>query len=94
MTLARLSPIVNRKVFVQIDLSHFPTENNYMALETVHSAQADLETLTRAMAEGREKDPALLRRIQERSEGIRQRILRDTGPLNVAVDLIREGREE
>jgi hypothetical protein len=34
------------------------------------------------------------RRVQERAEAIRQEVLAKHGVLNVAVDLIREGRDE
>jgi hypothetical protein len=55
---------------------------------------ADLKEATRQAAAGGIKDPDLLRRIAERSERVRQEILRKHGVLDVAVDLVREGREE
>lgn len=55
---------------------------------------ADLEEVCRQAAVGGVKDPELLRRIQERSEKARREILQKHGVLNVAVDLIREGRDE
>jgi hypothetical protein len=48
----------------------------------------------RQAAAGGVKDPELLRRIAERSEQVRQEILRKHGLLDVAVDLVREAREE
>jgi hypothetical protein len=65
-----------------------------MAIGTGHTVDSDLEALTRAIEAGSNKDPALLRRIQERAEAVRQRILKEKCLLNVAVDLVREGREE
>jgi hypothetical protein len=57
--------------------------------------QADLdEVIRQTAAYGRVVDPELLRRIAERSAKVRQEILEKHGVLNVAVDLIREGREE
>ncbi len=43
---------------------------------------------------GKPLDPAVARRVQERGEKIRQEVFAKNGPLNVAVDLIREGRDE
>jgi hypothetical protein len=39
-------------------------------------------------------DPELRRRIQERSDALRQEMLRTQGLTNVAVDLVREIRDE
>jgi hypothetical protein len=55
---------------------------------------ADLEEVCRQAASGGVRDPELLRRIQERSAKAREEILRKHGVLNVAVDLIREIRDE
>jgi hypothetical protein len=55
---------------------------------------ADLEEVVRQAATGGVRDPELLRRITERAEKARQEILEKHGVLNIAVDLIREGREE
>jgi len=55
---------------------------------------ADLKEATRQAAAGGVKDPELLRRITERSEQVQQEILRKHGVLDVAVDLVRETREE
>lgn len=65
-----------------------------MASSIVHTVDSDLEKLTLAINAGGAKDPALLRRIQERAEAIRQRIVQEQGLLDIAVELIREGREE
>ncbi|HMB04582.1 MAG TPA: hypothetical protein VKP69_12690 [Isosphaeraceae bacterium] len=46
------------------------------------------------MATGGVSDPELIRRIQERSEGARRELLERHGVLNIAVDLIREIRDE
>ena len=59
------------------------------------SAQADLEESCRLIAEGKKAtDPDLLKRIQERSEQATRDVFERHGLLNVAVDLIREGRDE
>src|SRR5262249_30803745 len=57
--------------------------------------QADLpEVIRQTAAFGRVRDPELLRRITERAAKVRQEILEKHGALNIAVDLIREGREK
>lgn len=59
------------------------------------SPQADMEEVCRLMAEGKKvTDPELLKRIQERSEQASREVFEKHGLLNVAVDLIREGRDE
>ena len=55
---------------------------------------ADLKEVCRQAASGGVRDPELLRRIQERSAKAREEILQKHGVLNVAVDLIREIRDE
>jgi hypothetical protein len=56
-------------------------------------ALADLEHALRLQATG-ERDPAFEKRIDEQTETIRQEILAEHGVVSVAVDLIREGRDE
>jgi hypothetical protein len=55
---------------------------------------ADLEEVAIQAASGGVRDPELLRRVGERAEKARQEILNKHGVLNIAVDLIREGRDE
>jgi hypothetical protein len=55
----------------------------------------DLEDVCRLIAEGKNvTDPDLLKRVQERSEQATREVFEKHGLLNVAVDLIREGRDE
>lgn len=56
--------------------------------------QADREELYRAVHERRRPDPEVVKRVHERAEKIRERIRREHGVLNAAVDLIRETRDE
>jgi hypothetical protein len=59
------------------------------------SAESDLEEVCRLLAEGKTvTDSALLKRIQQRSEQATQEVFERHGILNIAVDLIREGRDE
>ncbi len=59
------------------------------------SPQADLEEVCRLVSEGkRVTDPDLLKRIQGRSEQATREVFEKHGILDVAVELIREGRDE
>jgi hypothetical protein len=59
------------------------------------SPQSDLEEVCRLISAGkRVTDPDLLRRIQQRSEQATREVFERHGILNIAVDLIREGRDE
>ncbi len=56
---------------------------------------ADMEEVCRLVAEGKSiTDPALRKRIYERSEQVRRAMLEKHGITNIAVDLIREIRDE
>ena len=56
---------------------------------------ADLEEVSRLISEGKPvTDPALLKRIYERSEEVQRRIREQHGVVEWAVDLIREARDE
>ena len=66
-----------------------------MSTDTIPTdVQSDLETLCASVAEGKEVDPVLAQRVQERARKLREEIYRRQGLLNVAVDLVAEGREE
>lgn len=68
------------------------SNNNCMSIDAVTPADImqDLELLCACVAEGRPIDQAVARRVQERSESLRQQLQQT----NVAVDSIREIREE
>jgi hypothetical protein len=56
---------------------------------------ADMEEVCQLVAEGKPvTDPALRKRIYERSEQVRRAMLEKHGVTNIAVDLIREVRDE
>ena len=56
---------------------------------------ADMEEVCRLISEGkRVNDPELLKRIRERSEEVRREMFEKHGLTNIAVDLIREARDE
>jgi hypothetical protein len=57
--------------------------------------KADMEEVWRLICEGkRVTDPALRRRIDERAERVRRESFEKHGLTNIAVDLIREARDE
>jgi hypothetical protein len=57
--------------------------------------RTDLEEICRLIAEGKKvTDADLLKRVQGRSEQATREVFEKHGLLNVAVDLIREGRDE
>ena len=56
--------------------------------------EADLIAVMDHVTSGKPLDPAVARRVQERGEKIQQEVFAKNGPLNVAVDLIREDRDE
>ena len=55
---------------------------------------ADAEAVSAAAAAGRPVDPEVAKRVRERSERIQQQLLARFGVRDIAVDLIRQGREE
>jgi hypothetical protein len=55
---------------------------------------ADAKTLIEQVMAGKPVDPEVARRVHERAQQIRQEILAKHGVLDVAVELIRETREE
>jgi hypothetical protein len=67
--------------------------NNLENIGIPADALADLEYALQLQATGK-RDPGFEKRIRAQSEKIQQEILAQHGALNVAVDLIREGRDE
>jgi hypothetical protein len=56
---------------------------------------ADMEEVCRLIAQCQPvTDPALLKRVHERGEQVRRAMLENHGVTNIAVDLIREVRDE
>jgi len=61
----------------------------------VDQAQLDAEEVMRLVAAGqRVTDPELRERIRKRADEVRRQMLKTHGITNVAVDLIREARDE
>jgi|GEM_PF-3232123 len=58
-------------------------------------AEADIAEVARLVAVGqRVTDPELLRSIRQRSDALRREMLRTQGLTDIAVDLVRESRDE
>ncbi len=58
-------------------------------------AEADIAEVARLVAEGKQvTDPEVLRRIRQRSDALRREMLRTQGLTEIAVDLVRESRDE
>ena len=58
-------------------------------------AEADIAEVARLVAEGKQvTDLELLRRIKQRSDALRREMLRTQGLTDIAVDLVRESRDE
>ena len=55
---------------------------------------ADVQAVADAVAAGRPVDPEVARRVQERSQRVQDELLRQYGVREIAVDLIRQGRDE
>jgi hypothetical protein len=55
---------------------------------------ADLAEVCRQAASGGVRDAELLRRVTERSERVQEELRKKYGEINVAIDLIREIRDE
>lgn len=84
-------------VRICIDVLQGGCENEVMKpVETIltpHDALADLEHALYLQATG-QRDAAFEKRVGEQTQKIQQEMLAEHGVLNVAVDLIREGRDE
>jgi hypothetical protein len=58
-------------------------------------AEADITEVVRLVVEGkRVTDPELLRRIRQRSDALRGEMLKTQGLTDVAVELVKESRDE
>lgn len=55
---------------------------------------ADMQAVADAVAAGRPIDPEVARRVQERSKKVQEELVRRYGVREIAVDLIRQTRDE
>ncbi len=63
-------------------------------MSTTTELQSDREEVWRAVVEKRPVDPEVAKRVHGRAEMVRARIVKERGIPDVAVDLIRETRDE
>jgi hypothetical protein len=54
----------------------------------------DMQAVADAAAAGRPVDPEVAKRVRERSEKVQEQLRQRYGVREIAVDLIRQGREE
>jgi hypothetical protein len=55
---------------------------------------ADIQAVADAAAAGRPVDPEVARRVRKRSERVQEELVRRYGTREIAVELIRHGRDE
>ena len=64
-----------------------------MSIDTVHTAEEDMQTVTDAFLAGRPIPPDVAKRVEERATELREKLFREQGFMNIAVSSIRESRE-
>jgi hypothetical protein len=64
-----------------------------MTIDTRHPIDADTDAILERIA-GKPLDPDVYRRIQDRGNKVTEEIRKKTGTNEIAVDLIRETRDE
>ena len=75
------------------DDKHATSDNLPMTMRTLHFIDADTEALLERIA-GKSLDPEVYQRIQDRGNQVTEEILEKSGTIEIAVELIRETREE
>lgn len=84
----------NPKAPFPIDSSGGSADNLVMSTDTRTSVDPDTEALMERILHGKPLDPDVYRRIQERGSKITEEIRREFGTVEIAVDLVRESRDE
>jgi hypothetical protein len=69
-------------------------DTQHLTADSPAVVQADLRAVIDSLVSKTPLDPAIARRVEERAERMRQELFERHGLLNVAVDLIREARDE
>ncbi|MSR58754.1 MAG: hypothetical protein EXS05_14060 [Planctomycetaceae bacterium] len=79
---------------IPVDCGPKKSDNSGMSTDTIPTAIDDMHAVTEAVLAGRPIDPEVARRVEERAEEFRQRMIREHGLQNIGVELIRQAREE
>jgi hypothetical protein len=77
-----------------IDSTLKSSDNYFMSTDTRPSIDPDTEAILERMTTGKPLDPDVYRRIREEGAKITEEVRRKHGVLDIAVDLIRESRDE
>ncbi|HVA50883.1 MAG TPA: hypothetical protein VNH11_31360 [Pirellulales bacterium] len=77
-----------------IDAGLAALDNFIMSTEAKPILDADTEALMERVLHGKPLDPEVYRRIREEGDRITEEIRRQHGTIEIAVDLIREIRDE
>jgi hypothetical protein len=64
-----------------------------MSTDTIPTAVDDMHAVSEAVLAGRPVDRDVARRVQERAEASRKRLIEQYGLQDIGVDLIRQARE-
>jgi predicted thioredoxin/glutaredoxin len=79
---------------VPVDARFVAINNSYMSTEAKPILDTDDEALMERVLHGKPLDPEVYRRIREEGDRITEEIRRQQGMIEIAVDLIREIRDE
>jgi hypothetical protein len=78
---------------IPVDWTAPTSDNQIMNTDTLPSALDDMHAATDAFLAGRPLDPELARRIKERADESRKKIVETNGLLNISVPYLRQDRE-
>ena len=77
-----------------VDATAPATKNLNMSIETKPTVDADMEALLERIAHGTPLPPDVYQRIRDRSDRLREEMRQKFGTAEIAVDLVREIRDE
>jgi hypothetical protein len=79
----------------RIDSSEEVTDNTAMkTIDTITEQDADLQSILERITSGKRLGPETYQRIRERGRHITEDLRKEYGEMNIAVDLIRQIRDE
>jgi len=91
-----MSRFTARETFASsfVDSSISMSDNSPMSANLASDVLVDMQAVVDALATGRRVDEETYRRIRKRGESSREELRRKFGETDIAVDLIRETRDE